>query len=304
MRPIIVTGTSRSGKTLVRWLLSSHSRVTVSRRAELWPRFAGRFGDLSEPANLERCLHAVFERRQVAWLGPDRDRLREEFRAGAPTYARLFGLIHAQHAERSGKGRWGDQSGRFETCVGALLSAYPSATVVHLVRDPRDRYEALLSRHAARPGDVGRTTASWLRSVATARHVGRAHPDSYVVVRFEDLVTEPEATARALCAAIGEPFEPAMLRMDATRRFDALRTGDGCPLSTEYIGRYCDRIDAHDVAFVQSVAGEEMQALGYTIDDVQMTAASKLRFAASRPVNLACMGTARFPRAIVGARRA
>jgi len=303
MRPIVVTGTSRSGKTLVRWLLSSHSRVTVSRRAELWPRFAGRFGDLSEPANLERCLHAMLERRQVAWLGPDRDRLRAEFRSGAPTYARLFGLIHEQHAERSGKARWGDQSGRFESCVGAFLNAYPNATVIHLIRDPRDRYEALLSRHAARPGDVGRTTASWLRSVATANHVGRAHPDSYVVVRFEDLVQDPETTAQRLCAAIGEPYEPAMLRMDATRRFDALRTGGDCPLSSDYVGRYRDRIDPHDVAFVQSVAGEQLSAHGYEVDDVHMTAASRLRFAASRPVNLACMGSSRFPRLQVGARR-
>lgn len=303
MRPIVVTGTSRSGKTLVRWLLSSHSRITVSRRAELWPRFAGRFGDLSEPANLERCLRAVLERRQVAWLGPERDRLRCEFRAGPPTYARLFGLIHQQHAERVGKERWGDQSGRFEGCVGAFLNAYPAATVVHLVRDPRDRYEALLSRHAARPGDVGRTTASWLRSVATAKHVRRTHPDAYLVVRFEDLVTDPETTARALCDAIGERYEPAMLRMDATRRFDTLRTGDECPLSTEYIGRHHNRIDPHDIAFVQSVAGDEMRALGYTTDDVPMTAVSRLRFAASRPVNLACMGTARIPRVDAGARR-
>jgi hypothetical protein len=303
MRPIVVTGTSRSGKTLVRWLLSSHSRVTVSRRAELWPRFAGRFGDLSDPANLERCLHAVLERRQVAWLGPDRNRLRREFHDGPPTYARLFGLIHEQHAARTGKTRWGDQSGRFEGCVGAFLNAYPGATVVHLVRDPRDRYEALLSRHATRPGDVGRTTASWLRSVAIAKHVARAHPESYLVLRFEDLIADPEATGQRLCAAIGEPFEPAMLRMDATRRFDTLRTANECPLSSEYVGRYRDRIDLHDIAFVQSVASEEMHELGYELDDVKMTAASRLRFAASRPVNLACMGASGFPRLSVGARR-
>jgi hypothetical protein len=303
MDPIIVTGASRSGKTLVRWLLSSHSRITVARRTELWPRYAGRFGDLSDDGNLERCLHAMVERRQVAWLGPDRDRLRREFRAGAPTYARLFALVHEQHATRTGHARWGDQSSRFENCVGALLTAYPEATVVHVVRDPRDRYEALLSRHAARPGDVGRTTASWLRSVATARHVGRAHPDAYVVVRFEDLVQDPETTARSLCAAVGERYEPAMLRMDATRRFDTLRTGDDCPLDPDFVGRHHGRIDAHDIAFVQSVAGNEIAALGYPLDDVRLSAASRLRFAASRPVNLACMGSTRFPRLAAGASR-
>ena len=208
MGPIVVTGASRSGKTLVRWLLSSHSNVTVSRRAEL----GSIRGAFRRPVRRHQPRPVPPRHRRTAsgrvWLGPDRDRLRREFRVGTPSYARLFGLVHEQHAERSGKVRWGDQSGRFEECVGAFLAAYPDATVVHLVRDPRDRYEALISRHAARPGDVGRTTASWLRSVATARQATHAHPNAYHLVRYEDLVTDPQSTARSLCAAIGEPYSP------------------------------------------------------------------------------------------------
>jgi hypothetical protein len=67
--PIFIGGTSRSGKTLMRWMLSSHPRIVVTRRTEMWTRFYGRFGDLTEPANLERCLRAMLERRQIADLG-------------------------------------------------------------------------------------------------------------------------------------------------------------------------------------------------------------------------------------------
>lgn len=288
-RPILVTGSARSGKTLMRWVLSSHSRIVVTRRAEMWPRFADRFGHLSEPDNLERCLHALLERRQVAWLAPDRDRLRCEFHEGEPTYARLFALVHQQHAERNHKARWGDQSVRYESGIDQVFGAYPEATVIHMVRDPRDRYEALLGRRPPRPGDLGRSTAGWLRSVATAAQGAARIPARYLVIRFEDLVAAPAPTMRAVCASLGEPFEPEMLRMDASRRYDAFRTGDGCPLDPQHIGRYGDGLAAHDVAFVQAAAGRHMRRLGYPIDDVRLTGSDRLRRAARWPVNAAAL---------------
>jgi hypothetical protein len=300
MRPILVTGAPRSGKTLMRWLLSSHSRVVVTRRAEMWPRFAHGFGNLAQADNLERCLHALLERRQVAWLAPDRDRLRSEFHAGDATYARLFGLVHEQHARRIGKARWGDQSARFESCIDTLLDAYPEATVLHMVRDPRDRHEALLTRRAARPGDLGRSTAVWLRSVATATTGAAQAPGRYLVVRFEDLVTAPMTTASTVCGAMGEPFEAEMLRMDATRRYDAFRTGVGCPLSIEHIGRYRDGLAPQDVAFVQSVAGAEMLRLGYPLDDIRLTGRDRLRRAVRWPLNAASLGARGAPRPVGG----
>ena len=81
--PSSSAGSSRSGKTLMRWILSSHPRIAVSRRTEMWPRFHGRFGDLANTKNLERCLDAMLERKQIAALAPDVDRLRRDFRHGA-----------------------------------------------------------------------------------------------------------------------------------------------------------------------------------------------------------------------------
>jgi hypothetical protein len=297
--PIFVGGAARSGKTLMRWILSSHSRITVSRRTDMWPRFAGRFGDLRRPENLERCLRAMLRRKQIARLEPDLDRLRRDLRQGPPTYARLFALIHQQHAERCGKERWGDQTEFIERFADELMAAYPGATVIHMIRDPRDRHEALLQRGSRGLGLMGSLIADWLSSAALAERNLERYPDSYLVVRYEDLVGRPEATVRQVCAVIGQRFEPAMLRMDGVRRYDLerARAADGSPISVEYLGKY-RRVAPRDLAFIHAVAGARMRELGYVPDPVRLTPAERFHGALEWPVGLARLGAWRLRRTL------
>jgi Sulfotransferase family len=268
--PIYVTGAGRSGKTLLRWLLSSHSRLALSRRADMWPRFYARYGNLAHPANLERCLRAILARPQVAGLITDLELIRSDFARGLPTYGRLFALIHEQHAARCGKPRWGDQSSPIDRFADPVLAAHPDARILHLIRDPRDRHEAVAARGAPlRPGAAVRSAASWYRSARLARRNAARWPDNYHLVRYETLVRRPEETMREVCAFIGEAYEPAMLRLDAARRYDHERPGDGgSPISTAYIGRHRGHIGPADLYLIQSVAGRAMDDFGYAPEPV------------------------------------
>jgi hypothetical protein len=305
MGPIFVGGASRSGKTLVRWMLSSHSRVVVSRRTDMWPRFHGRFGDLRRPENLERCLAAMLSRRQVAALAPDPARIRRDFDEGEKTYARLFALVHEHYAERHAKPRWGDQTALIEAFTDELLEAYEGARIVQMVRDPRDRHAAIIERAAGRPPSVRVCTNQWLRSASLAPRNARRHPGGYMVVHYESLVTRPEETLRALCDFIGEDFEPAMLRMPNARRYDPqrARSSTGDPISSEYVGQYRARLARHEIAYLQAIASREMRSLEYTLDPVRLTAGDRIRSAAiERPVELARGASLRARALLHGAR--
>jgi hypothetical protein len=263
--PIFVTGMSRSGKTLMRGLLSSHSRIVVSRRTEMWPRFYDRFGDLGERTNLERCLRAMANRPQILAMGWDVDEVRREFLDGPPSYARLFALIHEQYAARSGKPRWGDQTAGLESLADTILDAHPDARFVHMIRDPRDRYLALTAKRRVRRLTLERSTVQWSRSARCARRNARRQPDAYRVVAYEALVSDTEATVRDVCTFLGEQFEPAMLRMEAEPRYDAVRatSPDGLPISAAYVGCHRGRLDGWARRFVGTVAGPEMRVFGY-----------------------------------------
>jgi hypothetical protein len=289
--PVFIAGAGRSGKTLMRWILSSHPRIVVTRRTDLWPRFFDRFGDLAEDANLDRCLEAMMARKQIIALGIDPVRLAEDLRAGERSYARLFALLHEQVAEAAGKPRWGDQSASIESCADDVLAAYPQATFVHLVRDPRDRLAMEFRREPRRVGDVGRSTGTWLRSTHLAERNRDRHGDAYLVVRYESLVEHPEETVRGVCDALGEGFDPAMLRMPDVARYDEVRAAspEGIGVTAAFVGRYVAELRPDEVAFIERAAAAQMRRLGYRIDDPRPSAGRRLRAAAVRPVNVAAM---------------
>jgi hypothetical protein len=272
--PIFIGGAARSGKTLMRGLLSSHSRIVVSRRTELWTRFYERFGDLDSDENLERCLQALVRRSQVAALSPDVERLRHDFRRGPRTYARLFALIHEQYAQRCGKARWGDQTAGLESVSGAIMEAHPDARFLHLVRDPRDRYVALIAKRRGRWLTLERSTLHWIRSATLARRNAARFPDSYRVVSYEALVRRSDDIMREVCEFLGEAYEPAMLSMRSERRYEAERreSGTGSPLTDVYVGCHRDVLARWERSFVGVVARSEMRALGYAEDPSSMQA--------------------------------
>jgi hypothetical protein len=278
--PIFIGGLDRSGKTYMRFMLSSHPHIAISRRTNMWPDFFDRFGDLSEGDHLERCLEAMLDDKHIRSLEPDIERLRLDFRQGPPTYPRLFALIHEQFAQRQGKERWGDQTELIERFAGRIFEAYPHARLIHMIRDPRDYYEA--SRARRRNGRVGDRTARWLYSVALARQNQQVHPHRYKIVRYETMVSQPEETLRQVCEFLGEAYTPEMLSLRAARRFwqeDKSPTGaEKSPLSAAFIGRYRGGLSAYEIAFIQKYAGRQMLQLGYALEPVRLSIAEKIRY--------------------------
>jgi hypothetical protein len=283
--PIYIGGLDRCGKTTLAGFLTSHPRISVPAvGSNMWTYFYGRFGGLARPANLDRCLDAMLHYKHVVFMQPDADRLRRDFAAGPQTYARLFELVHLQYAERAGKPRYGVQTGLVERYADELFRAYPGVRVIHMVRDPRDRYEASLALWPDGRGRAGGAAARWGYSMKlAARHMAR-QPGRYEVVRFEDLVRSPEATLRHVCAFVGEPFVPEMLAMAGApeRRARLLEHPDAAPdrlLASGTIGRYRGRVPDDELAFLQLHLGRTMRAFGYEPEPMPRGPASWARFA-------------------------
>ena len=260
----------------MRFLLSSHPNIAFSRRTNLWTRYYNRYGDLAREANFERCLNALLQSKHVQFLNPDPARIRREFWQGEMTYARLFALLHEHYAEQQGKVRWGDQTELIEGRAELVLAAYPDAKIIHLIRDPRDRYEAWASRFLTRRSGVGSATAQWLYSVRLAERNQQHYPERYLVVRYESLVTRPEETVALVCAFLGETYMPEMLLMKDVPRFKSLSSAGRSPITTEHIGRYRRSVPARELAFMQMMAGREMLAYGYSLDRLDISLADRL----------------------------
>ena len=276
--PIYLAGADRSGTTLTYALLASHPNIAMPNLgSNMWTFFYGQFGDLGRAENFERCFAAMLRYKNVLILNPDVERIRHEFKQGEPTYARLFALFHNHYAERAGKPRWGDKTSYVERYADQILASYPDAVMLHLIRDPRDRYASAIKRWPHQKGQVGGATARWLFSVGLARRNVRKYPDRYKIVRYETLVSQPEATVRGICAFLGEEYDPAMFTMSGAKGFvgkgsnSSFDRFEPTRITTAAIGRFRKTLSRREVSFIQSFASREMRAFDYTPDTFNLS---------------------------------
>ncbi|MGI8658268.1 MAG: sulfotransferase family protein [Candidatus Limnocylindria bacterium] len=282
--PIFIGGLERTGTSLLYALLASHPRIAMTRRTNWWTFFDGRFGDLAHDDNLDRCLASMMRYRRHRKLDPDFGRLRREFRASEPSYCRLFGLLEEHHAQRLGKPRWGDKSLHTERYADRVFHCFPSARILHMVRDPRDRYASSLKRWHGNRGGVGSATAAWIDSVKLGEHYEATYPDRFMIVRYEDLAGDPEGTLRTICPFVNESFESEMLDMGGASDFrqaggnSSFGTFARGQISTASIGRYTSVLRATQVAFMQSRAGDMMVRHGYAAPPVRLAQRALVRY--------------------------
>jgi hypothetical protein len=292
--PILIGGLSYSGKTPLRLLLSTHPNIVITRHTRLWTHYYRHFGDLRQSDNFERCLKSLLNSRHILALKPDAHRIRQEFWQGPPTYERLFNLIHEHYAEHVGKPRWGDQLGGIERYADQIFSAYPDAQMIHMIRDPRDRYQASLTSSLSRPGKLGWEIAQWLRSARLAQQNRRRYPDRYLVVLYEHLFKETEKSLRRICSFLNE---------DATPVIQAMKDMLGNGRSRE--NAIISLLDAYEhvkdmnrgpslsnteMAFIQITSKKVMSAFGYAAERLEFSLRDWVCFLTVQyPLNLTSM---------------
>ncbi|XP_061522899.1 dermatan-sulfate epimerase-like protein [Phycodurus eques] len=105
----------------------------------------------------------------------------------------------------------------------------------------------------------------WLAHTAATLRVSRSLPeDSYLQVRFEDVVNSPQKTAEGIHALLGVPVSPAALNQLAfttsTNLYNLQYEGDISPAN---IATWRQKMPRRDVRLVEEVCGGVMKSLGY-----------------------------------------
>ena len=152
----------------------------------------------------------------------------------------MFDTLLRLYADRRGKSVIGEKTPAHVRHGDTLLRWYPGGRIIHMLRDPRAIYVSDLRRRRQHPGSVPyrilnklpggmsavllvQTTTAWLESVARLRDNQRRHPGRYLVMRFEDLVSQPRGRSGAGLPLRGHPVRG----VDARPGGGELRPGAG-----------------------------------------------------------------------------
>ncbi len=186
---IFVVGAPRSGTSLLRRLLSCHTRIYISPELRVL-ELIKIAGTLAAPTDTTR---------QVA-MGC------------------AFGRLLARHQLRhTGSARYGDKYPPYCADIPELAALFPGAQFVHILRDGRDVVSSLARTRAANRGwrrgpDIPATDgliSDWVAFVRSARIAGAAlAPGRYHELRYERLLADPVATLTGTLGFLGESIDP------------------------------------------------------------------------------------------------
>jgi hypothetical protein len=223
---LFVVGCPRSGTTLVQRMLDAHPLLTVVNDGHFIPAAVDGLDATAEmPLTAEIVERARTYRTRSGKTGFHRlglpDAAVEDAAARATTYAEFVSGLYDAVARGSGKPLAGDKTPDYVRHLPLLTALFPKAPVVHLIRDCRSVVLSLMEWAAPGKGPalyalwhqepVAVCALWWRWQVRAGLRDGRPRDERYREVRYEDLVTDPDAILRRLTGFLGLPFAPQML---------------------------------------------------------------------------------------------
>jgi hypothetical protein len=273
-RPVIIGGCPRSGTTLLRTMLNTHPEIAIPRETRFvlgtWVR-RRQFGDLGDVENRRRLGRWIFKRNgsQADRLGLDPDQAIERLAEAPPTVGSLLATCFIMFAERHGKPRWGDKRPMYAAQIGAIWDLFPQAQFIHVVRDPR-ACVASLRKLGWYEGQIAPMVELWERSLnAVNAWRPKVAGDQLLELKYEDLVTEPEATLARVAAftrvsgedeAISQMLAYHEFRETRSQRYHANLER---PLDPTRLTGWKDALAPTEIAFVETAAASLMGQWGY-----------------------------------------
>jgi hypothetical protein len=221
-----------------------------------------------------------------AWCGPkepvsaeplsgsETERFEDELLARGEVTTRLMRAV----ATCNGRQRWGFKILGDVIYANAYAKVWPNATMILLVRDPRDHALSVMKLNEQRASrgqpnfydDYAAVAHGWRETIGEGLEAIRTSGLRHVVVRYEDLVREPDEELRRLSdnlnidLSAGRDFYKADFIAEHTTRFkhhDNLKQ----PINKGSLEKWRTEMSDADIAIFAEIAGPLMQRYGYPL---------------------------------------
>jgi hypothetical protein len=297
---IFVVGVSRSGTTLLRKVLETSERIAIAPESDCAGHVVRgqgardqfrRLGELDDDETVRRIVDLLysgdFQRRsrwrEIApfWRWLIREiapaELEQRLLAADRTERGLMAAFLRTYADFMGRPVMGEKAPAHLRYVDTLLEWFPRGKVVHIVRDPRAVYVSDCRQRRQRPTSLYswlmrlpllfpatmlvQTTLAWNSAARRHRRLERNYPNVYRMIRFEDLVRQPDTELPRLFDFLGVALPAGATDVQVVSRgLDLGAEG----LDVDAVDRWREHIHPLARRLLKLLLGRQMRRLGYT----------------------------------------
>ncbi|HEX7256157.1 MAG TPA: sulfotransferase [Gaiellaceae bacterium] len=272
---VFVVGCPRSGTTLLQRMLDHHPQLAVANDTHFIPHGVIDPTDQAEPPLTAEIVERVRSYRRFHRLGlPDEAVTSAADRAR--TYPEFVQMLYDELARIRGKPLAGEKTPSYVRRLPLLHRLFPSARVIHVIRDGRDVALSALEwatetkgpgkRPLWRDEPVGVCALWWRRHVLAGRKDGQwIGRDGYAETRYEQLVADAESELRRITTFLHLPYasEMAEFHVGKTRSDPGLSAKSAWLPPTPGLRDWRSGMAERDLALFEELAGDLLDELGY-----------------------------------------
>ncbi|MGB1109389.1 MAG: sulfotransferase family protein [Gammaproteobacteria bacterium] len=247
--PIFLGGLFKSGTSLLRAMVGQHSNIASGLETTWFDvDWEGRTGPGGKP------IEAYFQQ-QANWFDFSEDKVNSMAAESANIHEFISRLLDA-YAESQGKPRWAEKTPGNVRHIDRIMSGWPGARFVHIIRNPLDVLASLRESNKWDDAETFSTLwCSFFGAVEDFRQQGVITAENYLEIRYEGLITDAEGTMRGVMDFVGEPWEEAVAHFEG-KSDDYQKVLDQTGIASSTLERLAKPITNERIAIWRRVLSE------------------------------------------------
>ena len=182
----------------------------------------------------------------------------------------FFDQVFRRYADEHGKARWGEKTPLHTWHVTRMMRLFPDARFIATVRHPGAAVASNMKRWGH---SLPKAAYHYARYGTESARLTQRRRKRVAMVRYEDLVTNPEQLMRELLAWLGEDWSDAVLQhhqVQPKRESEFKVEGKvnaADSIDPSRIAKWTQAFDADQRAELARIVGPLAELLGYDMDD-------------------------------------
>ena len=275
--PVFILGVQRSGTTLLRLILNSHSYIAIPEEAAflrpiikkkyIYNEISGK--DLKRIYNyLKNSPHYALwnydSSKFLNWLEMQHSISLKEF----------INNLYMSYAESEGKIIWGDKTPSLLRKVDLLYRLFPEAKFIHIVRDGRDVFDSRRRMDSTKDNAAVMAIEWCYKIYKTERFLELLPPSNKYTLRYEDLLINPEETVKNLCGFMQVEYEPQMMDFYKKSKYYVGSHHSKLifkPITSENLQKWKLNLSGKEIKVLSLLAKRYLKKYGYEVDNVKLS---------------------------------
>lgn len=272
--PFFIVGSGRSGSTLLRLILSSHSRIAIPPETWFILPLIKKIPMISilTKTEVEKTVAIITSHYRWLDMGIDKKDLCSWARGlDKPQLKDILDLIYNYHLRLENKYRWGDKTPPYIMILPELLLLYPEAKFINIVRDGHDVCKSFQNK-----GWNGkwlfRNIVEWREAIIQYNLYKETNLSERIFeVKYEDMVLDTRETVKKICSFLEEDFEQGMLNWEnqvqkkiPDRELHIHEKIFRRPQKSDIL-KWRKELSLREIFIIESYLNKELKSLGYEV---------------------------------------